>query len=162
MIALSGGLDSVVLLMLFLQSGYKNIAIAHCNFQLRGEESDADEDFVRLLAAELNIELFANSCDAAKYADENKITIQEAARDLRYAWFEEVSAASFNKIAIAHNADDQIETFFINLFRGSGTAGLKGMPLKRGKIIRPLLFASRKEINSPLITFQAKSARKPF
>ncbi len=146
MIALSGGLDSVVLLMLFLQSGYKNIAIAHCNFQLRGEESDADEDFVRLLAAELNIELFANSCDAAKYADENKITIQEAARDLRYAWFEEVSAASFNKIAIAHNADDQIETFFINLFRGSGTAGLKGMPLKRGKIIRPLLFASRKEI----------------
>ncbi len=147
MIALSGGLDSVVLLMLFLQSGYKNIAIAHCNFQLRGEESDADEDFVRSLASELNIELFANSCDAAKYADDNKLTIQESARELRYSFFEEIALReSFDKIAIAHNADDQIETFFINLFRGSGTAGLKGMPLKRGKIIRPLLFASRQEI----------------
>ena len=146
LITLSGGLDSVVLLALFQESDY-DISIAHCNFKLRGEESDADEDFVRSLASERHVEIFVKSCDAAKYAEENKLTIQEAARDLRYAWFEEVSAKkSFNKIAVAHHADDQIETLFINLFRGSGTAGLKGMPLERGKIIRPLLFASRADI----------------
>ncbi len=146
LVALSGGLDSVVLLSLFHKAGY-NIGIAHCNFKLRGEESDADENFVRSLASELDIELFVKSCNAAEYAEKNKLTIQEAARDLRYAWFEELSsAASFDRIAIAQHADDQIETFFINLFRGSGTFGLKGMPLKRGKIIRPLLFANRTEI----------------
>ena len=149
LVALSGGLDSIVLLMLFLQSGYDNIGIAHCNFKLRGEESDMDENFVRSLALELNLELFVKSCNAAKYAKENKLSIQEAARNLRYAWFEEVSsAASFDRIAVAQHADDQIETFFINLFRGSGTFGLKGIPLKRGKIIRPLLFAGRAEIEN--------------
>ncbi|RLD55874.1 MAG: tRNA lysidine(34) synthetase TilS, partial [Bacteroidetes bacterium] len=133
LVALSGGLDSVVLLSLFHKAGY-NIGIAHCNFKLRGEESDADENFVRSLASELDIELFVKSCNAAEYAEKNKLTIQEAARDLRYAWFEELSsAASFDRIAVAQHADDQIETFFINLFRGSGIFGLKGMPLKRGK-----------------------------
>lgn len=147
LVALSGGLDSIVLLNLFLKSDYKQIGIAHCNFQLRGEESDADENFIRSLASELDIELFVKSCNADAYAEKNKLTIQEAARDLRYAWFEEISSAtSFDRIAIAHHADDQIETFFINLFRSSGIAGLKGMPQKRGKIIRPLLFASRTEI----------------
>jgi tRNA(Ile)-lysidine synthase len=147
LIALSGGLDSVALLMLFLQSEYHHLGIAHCNFQLRGEESNADEDFVRLLASELKVKLFVKSCDAELYAKHNKLTIQEAARHLRYDWFEEVAnRESFDKIAVAHHADDQIETFFINLFRSAGSTGLKGMPLERGKIIRPLLFATRKEI----------------
>ena len=146
LVALSGGLDSVVLVSLFLKAGYK-IGIAHCNFKLRGKESDMDEDFVRLLASELDVELFVKTCDAAQYSTNNKLTIQEAARDLRYAWFEEISSkASFDRIAVGQHADDQIETFFINLFRGSGSTGLKGMPIKRGKIIRPLLFANREEI----------------
>ncbi|MCF6341488.1 MAG: tRNA lysidine(34) synthetase TilS [Bacteroidales bacterium] len=146
LLALSGGADSVVLLTLLLESGYIP-GIAHCNFKLRGAESDADEDFVRSIALKLKLELFVKVCDAAQYAEEKKLSVQEAARNLRYAWFEEVSSReSFGHIAIAHHLDDQVETFFINLFRGSGVEGLKGMPLKRGKIIRPLLFATRREI----------------
>lgn len=146
LLAVSGGIDSVVMCALFHKSGF-DFGIAHCNFQLRGEESDTDEDFVRQLAKELNVSVFVKAFDTQKYATENKLSIQVAARDLRYAWFEEIAKKeAFDYIAIAQHSDDQVETFFINLFRGSGAVGLKGMPLKRGKIIRPLLFASRNEI----------------
>ena len=146
LIAVSGGIDSAVLLDLFIQAGYSS-GIAHCNFKLRKDESDQDEAFVRNLAKKYQVEIHAKTCDASVYARQNKCTIQEAARELRYRWFEEVcQSAGYQKIAVAQHADDQIETFFINLFRGSGVGGLKGMPLKRGKVIRPLLFADRKEI----------------
>ena len=138
LLAVSGGLDSIVMLSLFNQSGFE-FGIAHCNFNLRGDESDADEGFVREIAEEIDIPICGKSFDTEKYADENKLSIQETARDLRYQWFEKLAKEkSFDKIAIAHHADDQIETFFINLLRGSGTSGLKGMPIKRGKIIRVL------------------------
>ena len=142
LVALSGGMDSVVLLHLFMQAGY-SVAAAHCNFKLRGKESDDDERFVRNLCKKLNVRLFVNSCPADNYG----LTIQEAARKLRYDFFEQIAQKqNFDKIAIAHHADDDVETFFINLFRGSGITGLKGIPLKREKIIRPMMFAGREEI----------------
>ncbi len=146
LIAVSGGIDSVVLLDLFTQAGY-SIGIAHCNFKLRGDESDQDEVFVRNRATKYKVKFHINTCDASEYAKQHQCSIQEAARELRYDWFEEVCQLNgYDKIAVAQHADDQIETFFINLLRGSGVAGLKGMPLKRENVIRPLLFAERKEI----------------
>ena len=146
LIAVSGGVDSVVLLDLFIRAEY-SIGIVHCNFKLRGEESDQDEVFVRNLATKYKVKFHINTCDASEYAKQHQCSIQEAARELRYDWFEEVCQLNgYDKIAVAQHADDQIETFFINLLRGSGVAGLKGMPLKRENVIRPLLFAERKEI----------------
>ena len=146
LIAVSGGVDSIVLLDLFSKLG-SDIAIAHCNFMLRGAESDGDAQFVRTLAEKYKVDYFQKSCDAGQYAEENKCSIQEAARELRYAWFEEIcNKEGFRKIAVGQHLDDQIETFFINLFRGAGISGLRGMPEKRGKVIRPLLFSRRREI----------------
>jgi tRNA(Ile)-lysidine synthase len=146
LVAVSGGIDSVVMLDLFQSTSFP-IAIAHCNFQLRGEESDEDERFVIELAEKYKIKIYNKTCDASVYTEEQKCSIQEAARELRYAWFEELcTKENFGKVAVAQHADDQIETFFINLLRGSGVKGLKGMPVKRGMIIRPLLFAKRNEI----------------
>ncbi len=146
MVALSGGVDSVVLLHLFIHAGY-SVTAAHCNFKLRGDESDADEQMVRDLCTQWDIKLFVKSCPAKSYADTQKLTIQEAARDLRYDFFEKTARQyHFDKIAVAHHADDDLETFFINLFRGSGVQGLKGIPVKRDRIIRPLMFATRYEI----------------
>jgi len=146
LIAVSGGLDSVVLLDLFHRSGFQ-ISIAHCNFMLRGEESNGDERFVKELAEKYKIRIFSKICDASTYAEKQKCSIQEAARELRYDWFEELcTEENFDKVAVAQHADDQIETFFINLLRGSGVKGLKGMPVKREGVIRPLLFAERSEI----------------
>ncbi|NOX84795.1 MAG: tRNA lysidine(34) synthetase TilS [Chlorobi bacterium] len=146
LLAVSGGVDSVVMLDLFHRAGYP-IAIAHVNFQLRGEESDEDERFVRSLAEKYGVTCFVKHTDTLQYAAMNKLSIQEAAREIRYRWFEEICRSEvFEKVAVAQHADDQIETFFINLLRGSGVAGLKGMPVKRGLIIRPLLFAGRQGI----------------
>jgi len=146
LVAVSGGIDSVVMLNLFHRAGYQ-VAIAHCNFNLRGEESDQDEQFVKELAHRYQVRIFSKTCDASVYADKHNCTIQEAARVLRYEWFDKLcEEKKFNKIAVAQHADDQVETFFINLLRGSGVKGLKGMPVKREKVIRPMLFAERNEI----------------
>lgn len=146
LIAVSGGLDSVVLLDLLFKTGF-NISIAHCNFQLRGQESDMDEEFVRNLGKNYKLKIFVKICDASENAKTNKLSIQESARELRYQWFKKVSIENkFDKLAVAHHFDDNLETFFINFSRGSGLSGLKGIPVKNETIVRPLMFASRKEI----------------
>ena len=145
-LALSGGIDSMVLADLLLKAKVDFVA-AHCNFHLRGEESDGDEKFVREYAEKHDIQCFVKHFDTEKYASENGISIEMAARDLRYAWFEQLrQQLGYNKIAVAHHADDQAETFFINLLRGAGLRGLKGMQPQNGLIIRPLLWASREQI----------------
>lgn len=146
LVAVSGGVDSVVLLDLFVRSGY-SVAVSHCNFKLRGTESDNDEHFVELLAKKYQLDFFCKSCGAEKFAVDKKCSIQEAARELRYQWFDELCKKHrFARVAVGQHLDDQMETFFINLFRGAGVTGLKGMPIKRDDVIRPLLFARRNEI----------------
>jgi len=145
-LAVSGGVDSSVMLHLFHTSGIRAV-VAHCNFRLRGEQSDADETFVRELANFYNVPFFVMHFNTLEYAELQKLSIQMAARELRYNWFENLrQLQGFQYIATAHNADDAIETFFINLMRGSGIQGLTGIKNKNGLIIRPLLFAFRSEI----------------
>ncbi len=146
LLTVSGGTDSSVMTHLFSETDC-NFGIAHCNFLLRGKESDSEADFVEKIAKKLNKPFHKKSFDTQNFADKNKYSIQEAARILRYQWFDEISIEfDYNKIATAHHLDDSIETFFINLLRGTGTAGLRGITVMNGKVIRPLLFASRNEI----------------
>lgn len=146
LLAVSGGLDSVALTYLCTQSQL-DVALAHCNFNLRGAESDADEAFVIKLAETLNIEVFTQKFDTLNYAAKNKLSIQMAARELRYNWFQELAVAlNFDFILTAHHADDQLETFLINFLRGTGLDGLTGIPEINDNIIRPLLPFSREEI----------------
>ncbi len=190
LVALSGGVDSMVLAELLRRCGY-DIAFAHCNFHLRGTESDGDEQFVREYAERVGVKLFVRQFDTLEYVETQKVSVEMAARELRYAWFNDLIAANervisneshvppvisteshahpvisteshahpvistersewrnllFDKLALAHQADDQIETFFINLLRGSGIKGLKAMQPCNGMYIRPLLWASRDEI----------------
>ncbi len=146
LIAISGGMDSVVLADLCNRLKL-NFSLAHCNFNLRGDESDADEDFVLELAENMEVELFVESFDTKTYADENKISIQMAARNLRYKWFAELAEQlKFDYVLTAHQADDNLETFLINLSRGTGLDGLIGIPEINGILVRPLLPFSRKEI----------------
>ncbi len=148
LVALSGGVDSMVLAELLRRSGY-DIAFAHCNFHLRGDESDGDERFVRDYAERVGVRLFVKHFDTTQYAENQKISIEMAARELRYSWFDELlKGKGFHKLAVAHHADDQIETFFINLLRGSGIKGLKAMRPANGLYVRPLLWASREEIKN--------------
>lgn len=145
-LAVSGGIDSVVMAHLFHMSGY-NCAIAHCNFQLRGSDSDADEAFVSSLASYLEMPMFVKRFNVEERMKEKGISVQMAARELRYDWFEElIKENSYEYLATAHNKNDSVETFFLNLSRGTGIRGLTGIPAKKGHILRPLLFASRKEI----------------
>lgn len=145
-LAISGGMDSVVLTNLCHQLKL-NFALAHCNFNLRGDESDADEDFVFQLAEELDLEVFVESFDTKAYAEEHKVSIQMAARDLRYHWFQELSEQlGFDYILTAHHADDNLETFLINLTRGTGLDGLTGIPEVNENVVRPLLAFSRETI----------------
>lgn len=145
-VAISGGVDSVVLAYLCKNAGL-NIVFAHCNFQLRGEDSDADAQFVEALGLKLNVETFTQHFDTASYAKAHKCSIQVAARELRYQWFQDLSQQlSFDYILTAHHADDHLETFFINLSRGTGLEGLTGIPEINGNIIRPLLEFSRDDI----------------
>ena len=146
LVGVSGGIDSVVLLDLLDKAGFST-AIAHCNFRLRGTESDADERLVGDLARKYDVPLFKIAFDTVDYAQENRISIEMAARELRYKWFEQIRVNHhFDCIAVAHHRDDQLETFFLNLARGTGLTGLTGMSPVNGKIVRPLLFASRMEI----------------
>ncbi len=146
LLGLSGGIDSICLFHLFRLLNF-SIGIAHCNFQLRDHESNQDELFVRDLANEYDIPFFHKQFNTKKIAKEEGVSIQMAARDLRYEWFEQARQKfNYKYIAIAHNSDDTIETFLINLARGSGIKGLTGIKAKINNIIRPLLFASRKDI----------------
>jgi tRNA(Ile)-lysidine synthase len=146
LIACSGGVDSVVLCHLFKTLNYK-FSIAHCNFSLRGNDSDLDEKFVIELADKLSVPVFTKTFDTGSVAEENQLSIQMAARDLRYDWFGTLcNEHSFDQILTAHHLDDDLETFFINLSRGTGVRGLTGIPEINDKIVRPLLIFSKKEI----------------
>lgn len=148
LIAISGGLDSVVLTHLCSKAAL-NITLAHCNFKLRGDESDADERFVLQLAEDLDLEVFIENFNTENYAKENKLSIQMAARELRYNWFDELSEQlEFDYVLTAHHADDNLETFLINLSRGTGLDGLTGIPEINDKIFRPLLPFSRETIEA--------------
>lgn len=174
LLAVSGGVDSIVLTDLCFKAGY-HFSIAHCNFQLRGEESDADETFVRSLGDKYKVEVMVKKFDTEEYAAANKLSIQEAARALRYTWFEELMnrqtppsdelikrtsssrptgtpdgathhSSLITHLLTAHHADDNNETLLMNFFRGTGLHGLTGIPVANGKIKRPLLSFSKDEL----------------
>jgi len=162
LLAVSGGADSVALCELCFQAGF-HFEIAHCNFQLRGEESERDEKFVKQLGEKYWTKVFVKKFDTKKYAEENKISIQVAARELRYQWFDELLKADnpipdsvtenspftihlSRFLLTAHHANDNIETLMMNFFKGTGIKGLQGILPKQEKIIRPLLFAKKEEI----------------
>ncbi|WP_322790475.1 tRNA lysidine(34) synthetase TilS [Tenacibaculum tangerinum] len=148
LIAISGGVDSVVLTHLLHKLQFK-ISLAHCNFQLRGKESDLDEQFVQKLGDRLTIETFTTRFNTREYAVENKLSIQLAARELRYNWFDKLRKENaFDYILTAHHADDNLETFLINFTRGTGLEGLTGIPSINKNVVRPLLIFSREEIFS--------------
>ena len=139
LVAVSGGLDSMVLLELLFQSKYE-IAVAHCNFQLRDFESDGDEDFVHSYCTKNSIQGFFQKFDTKQFAEDQKLSIQLAARKLRYEWFYELlENENFDFVLTAHHLDDQLETFLINFSRGTGLEGLTGIPSQNDRIIRPLL-----------------------
>ncbi|HET9055494.1 MAG TPA: tRNA lysidine(34) synthetase TilS [Chitinophagaceae bacterium] len=150
LLAVSGGVDSVVLCELCKQAGF-DFAIAHCNFQLREEESNRDEQFVAQLSKKYGVEFFVKTFDTKLIALQQKKSVEETARNLRYQWFDEFlihnkHIPGFDFILTAHHADDTIETVLMNFFRGTGIKGLRGILPKTGKVIRPLLFARRKEL----------------
>ncbi len=146
LLAVSGGIDSMVLWHILKSLDYK-VAVVHCNFQLRGSESDEDERFVKEKAIIENCTLHVTHFETATYAERNGLTIQEAARKLRYDYFYSLcDEFGYTHIITAHHADDSIETFFINLLRGTGLKGLTGIPVKNEKVVRPLLFAHRELI----------------
>jgi tRNA(Ile)-lysidine synthase len=148
LLACSGGSDSMALATLCLKAGY-SLALAHVNFQLRGEESDRDAAFVKAWAETNNIPFFINKADTKKYAQDKQINIQEAARAIRYEWFETLAKEkNFSCILTAHHADDSIETVLMNLFKGTGIAGLHGILPKNGLLRRPLLFAFREYLDA--------------
>lgn len=146
LLAVSGGIDSMVMAFLFREAGTDH-AIAHCNFSLRGDESDGDEKFVISYAKKRKTECFTTRFDTLGFAASKHISVQMAARELRYSWFDTlIEKEGFDVVAVAHNLNDNIETFFINLLRGTGINGLTGMSPRHNNIIRPLLFATRSEI----------------
>jgi tRNA(Ile)-lysidine synthase len=146
LLAVSGGIDSMVMSHLFYQLNYK-IGIAHCNFSLRAHESDKDEEFVRRSANEHNIPFYTIRFETKLYAKKHGLSIQMAARELRYKWFEEIrNENGYDSIAVAHNLNDNIETLLINLTRGTGLTGMAGMKPVSNRLIRPILFATRHDI----------------
>jgi tRNA(Ile)-lysidine synthase len=160
LIAVSGGIDSVTLCHLCREAGF-SFSIAHCNFNLRGEESERDQRFTEDLAKELQVDFYLEKFDTKEYAEQNRISIQEAARALRYDWFNKITEGKIaaatiyssrpgkpTTIVTAHNSDDNVETVLMNFCKGTGIRGLKGIQPKQGKLLRPLLFASRGEINA--------------
>lgn len=144
----SGGIDSLVMCELFHKAELQ-FGMAHCNFQLRDNESDEDEVFVNSIAEKYNVPFHSIKFDTSAFAKKNKLSIQAAARQLRYKWFEDIREQyNYNYIATAHHQDDSTETFFINIIRGTGISGLHGILPKQGKIIRPMLFTTKKEIET--------------
>ena len=148
LVALSGGADSVALLRILLQLGHHCHAI-HCNFHLRSEESDRDELFVTELCHSLGVKCEVVHFDTTNYATEHKLSIEMAARELRYQEFERIRQAHhLDVIAVAHHQDDAVETLLLNLLRGAGINGLTGIRAKNGFVVRPLLCLTRDEIIS--------------
>jgi len=156
LLAVSGGIDSMVMVDLFIRSGIKS-GIAHCNFCLRGRESDKDEELVKNMAAFHKIPFYSTRFETKKYSESKGISIQMAARELRYDWFEETRRKKrYDVIAVAHNLNDNIETLLINLTRGTGIAGLTGIKNSGNNIVRPLLFAPREMIREYQIKHRVK------
>jgi tRNA(Ile)-lysidine synthase len=146
--AVSGGMDSVLMVHLLKASGY-NFGIAHCNFQLRGDESTTDQEFCKQLAQQNNVPFHTINFDTLQYAADKKMSIQMAARELRYQWFEQIRQQhNYSSVALAHHQNDTIETILLNLVRGTGIAGLHGILPKNGALIRPLLGFTRDEIQA--------------
>ncbi|HPU28724.1 MAG TPA: tRNA lysidine(34) synthetase TilS [Syntrophorhabdaceae bacterium] len=152
LIGVSGGIDSVVLFHLLFSLSEKipfKIGVAHVNHLLRGKESDRDEFFVMALAKKHNVPFYKGSFDVKAYAKQKGLSLQHAAREIRYAFFYDVAKAhNYDKIAIGHNLDDQVETFLLRLIKGTGLKGLSAIPIERERIIRPLLFTYRTEIET--------------
>ncbi|MDF4203344.1 tRNA lysidine(34) synthetase TilS [Maribacter sp. SA7] len=147
-IACSGGLDSSVLVELCHKTNL-NFSIAHCNFRLRGKDSDGDESFVREYAIKIEKPFFVTHFDTLGYVNQHKVSVQMAARELRYAWFDQLLAEhNSSYLLTAHHANDNLETFLINLSRGTGIEGLTGIPSKINNIRRPLLSFTRQELES--------------
>lgn len=148
LVAISGGIDSVVLTQLLYNLNF-DVSLAHCNFQLRGKESDKDAAFVKEFAANLNLPFFETKFETEFFAKKNNLSIQMAARDLRYKWFHQIIAKNrFDYVCTAHHADDNLETFLINFSRGTGLEGLTGIPEINKNVLRPLLAFSRTHIES--------------
>tara|TARA_B100000965_G_scaffold402618_1_gene428948 strand:- start:5447 stop:6760 length:1314 start_codon:yes stop_codon:yes gene_type:complete len=146
LLAISGGIDSVCLAHLLIDLKFQ-VEFAHCNFNLRNEESTKDSEFVEKLAKQLNVPFHGSSFDTEQHAKKNKLSLQMAARELRYSWFDKLRLnIKADYIAVAHNLDDKVETFFLNIIRGTGIRGMISMKNKNGVIVRPLLFAKRSEI----------------
>lgn len=146
LLTVSGGVDSMVMLSLFVRCGY-TVGVAHCNFQLRGAESDEDEQLVAEECRKLGVECYNRRFDTAAEVERTGDSVEMAARNLRYAWFHELCEQyGYDVISVAHHVDDSIETFFINLLRGTGLKGLTGINSQIGRVVRPLMFSSRKEI----------------
>ena len=150
LVTLSGGADSVALLRVLLELGYDCVA-AHCNFHLRGEESMRDERFVRALCDRLGVQATFVDFDVDSYVADRKVSVEMACRELRYRWFEQVRTEfGCQVIAVAHHADDSAETFFLNLLRGTGMAGLAGIKPRNGAIVRPMLCVGRQDVEAYL------------
>ncbi|MFD0765856.1 tRNA lysidine(34) synthetase TilS [Mucilaginibacter lutimaris] len=146
--AVSGGMDSVLMAHLLKAAGY-NFSIAHCNFMLRGADADADQEFTSRLAQQLDVPFHTINFNTQQYVNTNKVSIQMAARELRYNWFAQISkSGGYNAVALAHHQNDTIETILLNLTRGTGIAGLHGILPKNGQLARPLLFLTRHEIKT--------------
>jgi tRNA(Ile)-lysidine synthase len=144
--AVSGGIDSVVMTHVLHTMGFK-IAIAHCNFKLRGKDADKDEMFVKKLAEKINVPFYTTSFETKAFAENNKISVQMAARQLRYEWLENIRKKhGFHRIATAHHLNDSIETILLNLIKGTGISGIKGIAPQQGYVIRPLLCLTKNEI----------------
>lgn len=148
LLAVSGGIDSMTMLELFRQAGI-TAGVAHCNFTLRGNESDLDHELVKQYCTRYGIPFFEQHFDTLAFATKHKLSIQMAARKLRYTWFEQLANVhSYDFIATAHHQNDNAETILLNIVRGTGINGLAGIPLINGRIIRPLLFATKTELES--------------
>lgn len=159
LLAVSGGADSVAMLLALHELGY-NCIVAHCNFHLRGEESNRDEAFVRRLCIKLRVPVNVKHFNVEAYMKKHKVSMEMACRELRYTWFERLRKQRYCQcIAVAHHRDDSIETFFLNIFRGTGLAGVTGIKPRNGFVVRPLLDATRfdvlqylKECNQDYVT----------
>jgi tRNA(Ile)-lysidine synthase len=146
LLAVSGGVDSMVMLHLFMNAGF-SVGVAHCNFKLRGKDSDEDENLVKRVCEQSGIAIHSESFDTTLFAAQQRLSIQLAARELRYQFFRGIAAKhEYQVIATAHHLNDNLETVILNLVRGTGLEGIKGIPVKNRDIIRPLLFASREQI----------------